>query len=150
MAEEGEEVARREGGVGGDEVAGGGEDACEGFGGHAGGAEGGEAGVAVAFGEAAAVGADDKGNVDEAGRREVEGAVEEELVVGGVEEVVATEDFGNPHVDIVHDDGEGVARAVEGPGDDKVGVIGVGLLTVKAIGEDGRFVVSMEPPCGEW
>ena len=66
----GEEVARTEGGARGDETAGGGEGANEGFGGDAVGTKGGEAGIAVTLGKATAVRTDDKGNVDEAGRRQ--------------------------------------------------------------------------------
>ena len=149
VAEGRQKFAGVEGGVGGDEVAGGGEDAGEGFGGHSGGAEGGEAGVAVAFGEAAAVGTDDEGDVDKTGRCQPEGVVEKELVVGGIEKVVATQDFGNPHGGIVHDDGEGVARPIGGTGDDEITLNRTFLPPVKPIHKSGRLATGTKPPCGE-
>ena len=106
--------------AGRDEAAGGGEGAYEGVGREAVGAERRETSVAVALGEATTVGADDKGDVDEARRHKTECTIEKKLVVRGIEEVVATQDFGNPHGGIVHDNGEGVPCPVGRAGEHKV------------------------------
>ncbi len=83
----------------------GGEDACWG---DAGCAVGADACVAVAFGEAPAIGSDDEGEVAEGGEGEAEVAIEDDLCWRGWQDVIAANDVGDAHVGIVDDDGEGI------------------------------------------
>lgn len=116
-----------------------------------------DSGVAVALGEAAAVGADDKRQVEVCWeRRVVEGAVEEDLSRGGIEEVVASHDVRDALAVIVDDDGElicGLAWncwVAAGP-DDEVpdGLCGVdGLIAGALVEEVDGFVGCDETPCG--
>lgn len=86
--EAGEEVGEGgDGFAGGEPAAGAGESREDLAGGEALFAEGGDACVAVALGEAAAVGADHEGQVPEAREREAEASVEDHLGGGGREDV---------------------------------------------------------------
>ena len=101
----------------------------------------GEAGVAVRFGEAAAVGSDDEGEVVIAGLGlgECEGVVEEDLSWGGVEEVVAADDVGDVHVGVIDDDGELIGGGVVGFGDDEVAELLAGEESLRAAEGVGEF-----------
>src|SRR4051812_27171345 len=87
------EGSRRAGG-GGRDAAPASDEADDAFGGDAASPVGVEAGVAVAFGETPSVGAFDEGEVGVSRLGgELEGAVDQELACGGIEEVVAADDL---------------------------------------------------------
>ena len=105
------------------------------------GAVGVEAGVAVALGEAFAVLAFHEWKMEVGRLRgEVEGAIEEELAGGGVEEVVAADDVGDTLAMVIDDDGELVRRlGAFGPEDEVAdggaGVVGLGAGDVVGEGD---------------
>lgn len=92
----------------GEPVAGAGDGGEEARWGESGCAVGADACVAVAFGEAPPIGADDEGEVAEGWEGETEVAIEDDLCGGGRQDVVTTNDVGDAHVVIVNDDGEGI------------------------------------------
>ena len=80
-----------------------------------------DAAVAVALGEAAAVGADDQRQVPVLGRRrEAEALLQQPLAMGRGEQVVAADDAVDPLAGVVDDDGELVARQALFGGDEEV------------------------------
>lgn len=151
------ELLGADGGGAGEQAAPEGDEADDAMGVDAEGAVGVEAGVAVAFGEAFAIWAEDEGEMAVGGfGGEVEGAVEEELAGGAVEEVVAANDVGDSLAGVVDDDGElvgGLAGAewvAFGPDDEVADDFG----DVKALGagegvvEGGVAGVDGEAPTG--
>lgn len=86
------------------------------------GAVGSESGVAVAFGEAATVGAEDEGDVSVTGDTagETERVEEEGLAGDGVEQVVAADDVGDSGVGVVDGAGELVGGGAVGFEDGEV------------------------------
>ena len=64
-------------------------------------AEGADGEGVVAFGEADAVGVAEEVGVEVGDGREIEGALEEDLAGGGLEEVGAADDFGDVGVGVV-------------------------------------------------
>src|SRR3954453_15716201 len=65
-----------------------------------------QAAIAVAFGEAPAIRADNERNVDEIGRGKFERMVKQQLPWSRADKVIAAHDAGDAVVGIINDDGE--------------------------------------------
>ena len=80
----------------------------------------------MALGETAARRVANEGAVIKRGRREAEGAVEEELTEGGLEEVFAADYFGDGHGCVVDDDSELIGGDVVFAPDDEIAEVAAG------------------------